>query len=376
MRSVRKPIPYGRQTVGWREAHAAHKAVRSALITQGPLVEELEARICEWTGARFAVVVNSGTAALHIAALAANLSESGPTIVPSLTFAATASSVLLAGGHPLIADISPQTWNLDFSLIPKGTKSVVTVDFAGLPSGVESSDLVAAGTTVIEDCAHSLGASTPRGPVGNCAGSDMACFSLHPVKSITSGEGGFVTTNSERLANLLRGFRSHGIRRGVSDQAWEYEIDDIGLNYRLTDIQASIALVQMRRLEGFINRRNEIADRYRELLAGADISLPPAAGPGYRHSYHLFPVLLASAAERNAVYANLMEQGIVTQVHYKPLHRLGAFRNERFHHGLLEVSSDVGDTILSLPIFPGLTKTKQRYVVSALHRAIDGFRRP
>lgn len=365
-------IPYGRQRVGLLEAHAAFRATLGSSITQGPRVLELEEKVCEFTGAAHAVAVSSGTAALHIAALAAGVGNEQRTFVPSLTFAATASSVLLSGGKPQIVDVSESTWNLDFQQIPRDATSVVTVDFAGLPSGIAEFLEHFPTMKVIEDCAHSLGARTPRGAVGGNFGALMSCFSLHPVKAITSGEGGIVTTNDPETAEMLRRIRSHGINREVSSRGWEYDIELVGLNYRITDIQAAIAVTQLRRLKVFVEKRNEIAERYRHLLQDVPIQLPPEAQKGYVHAYHLFPVLLRSTEEREYIYNFMHQNGILVQVHYKPLHELTVF-SRYSRNGPPPVASSIGARILSLPIFPGLSTPQQRRIVKILKSGLLRF---
>lgn len=364
-----RKIPYGRQTVGLREGLAAFSSTLGRAITQGPKIRALEEKLCEVTGANHAVAVSSGTAALHIAALAADVAGARETVIPDLTFAATASSVILAGGTPSLCDIKRDSWNIDLSQIDEGVRSIVSVDFAGLPSGITERTTHLT-SQIIEDCAHSLGARTPSGPVGRAHSTLMSCFSLHPVKAITSGEGGFVTTNDDSLADHLRELRSHGMKRDKARYGWEYDIETAGLNYRLTDIQAGIALAQVSRLTKFIDARNEIAGRYRELLANLPVELPPGAPKGYLHAYHLFPILLKDEKQRNFVYEYLHQRGILVQVHYKPLHRLSAFGHIPIHSDSLRVSENVGDRILSLPIYPKLRRADQNHVVRTLMSAL------
>ncbi len=367
---MKKRIPYGRQTVGLREGLAALRSTMGPTITQGPRIDELEEKVCELTNAKYAIAVSSGTAALHISAIAAGVSKASETVVPGLTFAATASSVILAGGRPSITDINPHTWNIDLSKVQHDAQSIISVDFAGLPSGV-SERLTHQGARVIEDCAHSLGAKTPSGPVGGSSSTLMACFSLHPVKAITSGEGGVVTTNSSDLASRLREVRSHGINRDNTQFGWEYDIKSVGLNYRLTDIQAAVAITQLGRIKKFIDIRNEIAERYRELLSNDPVGLPPEAPKGYVHAYHLFPILLRDEKQRNAVYDYLHRHGILVQVHYKPLHHLTVFQGLEHHSDNLRVTENIASRILSIPIFPTLRKRDQDYVVESLRAALQ-----
>lgn len=332
-------------------------------------MEALEDKFCQITGARHAIAVSSGTAALNIAAVAADVKSHSSTVVPGLTFAASAASVMLAKGSPKLVDISMDTWNLDVKDLDNSLQSVVSVDFAGLPSGIsEQVDLD--GVKIIQDCAHSLGARTPSGSVGGSPGIMMSCFSLHPVKAITAGEGGVITTNDDETAENLRRLRSHGIDRRLGSHGWEYDIESAGSNYRLSDIQAAVAIAQTNRLGGFISDRNEIAIRYRNYLDHLPITLPPAAPEGYLHAYHLFPVLLRSQEERNFVYQFLNDRGIGVQVHYKALHHLSAFAGVSRTSSGLQVVEDVTSRILSLPIFPSLSRASQKKVVKELGAAI------
>lgn len=366
---MKRKIPYGSQTVGLKEGFSAFRSTLEAKITQGPHVTELEQKICEFTLAKYAIAVSSGTAALHLAALAAGVNKFDETVVPGITFAATASSVLLAGGKPSLTDVDERTWNIDLTRVREDVKSIFSVDFAGLPSGVTERQTHRE-AQIIEDCAHSLGAITPSGPVGGGHSTLMRCFSLHPVKAITAGEGGVVTTNDDQLAEKLRELRSHGMNRDNSRYGWEYDIRSIGLNYRLTDIQAAIAVVQLKRLGQFIDSRNEIAERYRFLLNDVPVGLPPEAPDGYRHAYHLFPILLSDEKQRNFVYNFLQREGILVQVHYKPLHQLSVFRGLPLHGRNLNNAENIGSRILSLPVFPRLRKSDQKKVVSTLRVAI------
>lgn len=363
-------IPYGKQTFGLREGVAAFRSTLGATITGGPHVQALEDKMCELTDSKHAIAVTSGTAALHIAALAADVGRFGETVVPGVTFAATASSVILAGGRPSLSDIDRNTWNIDLSRVKPKVASIVSVDFAGLPSGI-TERTTHKDALVIEDCAHSLGGMTPSGPVGGATTTSMSCFSLHPVKAISSGEGGIVTTNDDYFAEKLRELRSHGINREGSHHGWEYDIKSIGLNYRLTDIQAAIAVVQLDRIRKFVDARNEIAERYRALLGDLPVELPPEAPPGYLHAYHLFPILLRDELQRNFVYEHLHNQGILVQVHYKPIHQISVFSHLPRHSNNLQEAENVGSRILSLPIFPKLHKRDQARVARGLQIAVE-----
>ena len=360
-------IPYGRQSVDDDDVAAVVEVLRGDWLTQGPTVERFEAAIAERVGARHAVACSSGTAALHAAAAAAGFGSDDLVVTSPLSFMASANCIRYVGARPGLVDIDANTWNLDLSLVPEHAAGVIPVHYAGLPVALDAWK-PSGRPIVIEDAAHALGASTPSGPVGNCANSSMTCFSFHPVKPITSGEGGLVTTNDDELADRLRRFRTHGTVRRPELGGWVYEISDVGYNYRLTDIQAALALSQLDRLDRFIDRRNEIAELYRELLADLPMTLPPAATAGYRHGYHLFAVRVAN---RRTVYDRLREAGIATQVHYVPIHHHPVSADIELPANGLPACDSLYEGLLSLPMFPALTDDDVRHVATQVRISLD-----
>ncbi|MCZ7527694.1 MAG: DegT/DnrJ/EryC1/StrS family aminotransferase [Acidimicrobiia bacterium] len=356
-------IPYGRQSIDDDDVAAVVAVLRGDWLTQGPHVETFEAALVAATGARHAVAFANGTAALHAAALAAGLGPGHAVATSALTFVASANCARYVGSDLALVDVDPDTLNLDPTRVPAGCDALVAVHFAGLP--VDLAALAARPPVVIEDAAHAIGASTPDGPVGNCARSEMCCFSFHPVKTVTTGEGGAVTTNSEVLAERLRVVRNHGIVRHPERGGWYYEVESPGFNLRLTDLQAALGTSQLSKLERFVTRRNALADRYRERLAGLPLVLPPAAPPGFRHAYHLFPVRVP---DRRAVYDGLRDAGVAAQVHYVPLYRhpvLGRFDPADFPG-----TGRAYEGLLSLPLYPDLTEDEQDTVVEALAKLL------
>lgn len=358
-------IPYGRQSISEEDIAAVVKVLRGDWLTQGPTVDAFEAKLCEITGARHAVAFANGTAALHGAAAAARLGPGHLVATSSLTFSASAACARYVGADVTLLDIDPATLNLDPSAVPPGLDALVAVHYAGLPVALDR--LAHRPPIVIEDAAHALGARTPHGPVGNCAHSDMCCFSFHPVKPITTAEGGAVTTNDPALAEELRRFRSHGIVRLPEQGAWYYEIERLGFNYRLTDLQAALGLSQLDRLEAFIERRNELAARYRELLAPLPIVLPPAAPEGFRHGFHLFAIRVA---ERRRVFDGLRTAGIGVQVHYVPLHRQPVYADIGLGPAELPHAEEAYQGLISLPMYPGLSDRDQVAVIDELTRLV------
>ena len=360
-------IPYGRQSLDEDDIEAVVAVLRGDWLTQGPTVENFERAIAEYVGAKHAVAFSSGTAALHGATAAAELGPGDLVVTSPLTFMASANCARYVGATPALVDIDPTTWNLDLSKIQKKVEAVVAVHYAGLPVDLSNPGWVSRPRVVIEDAAHALGALTPDGPVGNCAHSDMCCFSFHPVKPITTGEGGMVTTNSDELAARLRRFRSHGIVRKPELGEWFYEISDLGFNYRLTDIQAALGVSQSKKLEDFTLRRNDLAARYRRSLEKVEVELPPGAPAGFRHSYHLFPILVD---DREKVFSKLRALGVGVQVHYVPIN------HHPFSHDLVFLSGTTNsdsmyERLLSLPLFPTLSDEMLEKVSLLLLKALS-----
>jgi perosamine synthetase len=354
-------IPYGRQTIEDDDIAAVVEVLRGDWLTQGPTIDAFESAIAARVGARHAVAFSSGTAGLHGATFAARLGPGDLLVTSPLTFMASANCGRYVGASVGLVDIDPDTWNLDVTQVPDDADAVVAVHYAGLP--VALSALGPRPRVVIEDAAQALGAATPHGPVGNCAHSDMCVFSLHPVKPITTGEGGIVTTNDDELAARLRRFRSHGIERMPERGGWYYEIAELGFNYRMTDMQAALGVSQLAKLDRFIDRRNELADRYRHLLAELPVGLPPAAPDGATHGYHLFPVRVA---QRRRVFEAMRDAGIGVQVHFVPVHHHPLSADIGLKPGDLPVCDAVYDELISLPMFPSLSDADQDRVVQTL----------
>ena len=357
-------IPYGHQSIDDDDIAAVVRTLKGEWLTQGPAVDEFEAALAEYTGARHAVVFANGTAALHAAAAVAGLTCGDRVAVPAITFVASANAARYVGATPVVVDVDSETLNVDLDMVPV-CDALVAVHYAGLP--VDLTALRHRPRVVIEDAAHALGAQTPDGPVGNCAHSDFTCFSFHPVKPITTFEGGAVTTNSVEYANALRRFRSHGIVPQPDVAPWYYEVEGDGFNYRLTDVAAALGTSQLAKLDRFVERRNELANRYDELLATVPAQLPARAPSGFRHGRHLYPVRVPN---RDAVFAALRARGIGTQVHYVPLARHPVIAAHGNRPEDFPRAEQAYGRLLSLPLFPGLTDDEQRFVVDALRHAL------
>lgn len=364
------PIPYGRQWIDEADIAAVVEALRSDWLTTGPRVAEFEQAFARVTGSVEAVAVSSGTAALHAIMHAVGIGVGDEVIVPAMTFAASANCVVYQGGRPVFADVRPDTLLLDpdsvASKITSRTRAIVAVDYAGQACDYDVLLQIARerNLLLVADSCHSLGGSYQGRPVGSLA--SMSAFSLHPVKPITAGEGGMITTDDPELACRLRVFRNHGIttdhRQREQQGSWFYEMVELGYNYRLTDIQCALGLSQLAKLPAWVERRQAIARRYDDALSGLDGIRALSVHPEVSHAYHLYVVRLDADAlglDRSAVFARLREQGVLVNVHYVPVH-LHPFYRRQFgtRPGQCPVAEAAYEQILSLPIFPAMSEAQ------------------
>ncbi len=369
-------IPYGRQLIEDDDIAAVVATLRGDWLTQGPHVAEFEAALAAACGAPYAVAFASGTAALHAACHAAGLGPGDESVTSALTFAASANCAAYVGATPTFADIDPATWNVSAETVraalTERTRAVIPVSFAGLPAPLaEIREAVGPETAIIEDAAHALGARGAAGPVGDAVHADMSVFSFHPVKAVTTGEGGAVTVRDPSLRDRLLAFRTHGLTKDPgrlerpTEGGWYMEQHELGFNYRITDLQCALGTSQLGKLERFTEARNAVAERYREALRDVDgLRLPPAAPPGARHAYHLFVVWVR---DRRALYDALRERGILAQVHYLPVY-LHPYYRETYDYapGLCPEAEAYYAGCLSLPCFPSLTEAEQDTVIAAV----------
>lgn len=375
-------LPYGRQNITDGDVEAVSRALRSPMLTQGPKVEEFERALAGAVGARYAVAVNSGTAALHAAYFAADVGPGADIITTPITFVATANASYYLGGGVRLVDVDGETVLLDATQLEEtgdGVRVIVPVHFGGQVADMQRISAVAAkrGWSVVEDAAHAIGARyTVDGSeyrVGACAHSDMCCFSFHPVKHITTGEGGAVTTNNPALRDRLVRFRTHGITRDPAqlesnEGAWYYEQHDLGFNYRITDVQCALGLSQIQRLDAIVERRREIAAQYGELFAD-DQHVRPTTGPAWsRGSYHLYVVNVPPQV-RHAVFDRLRTNGIGVNVHYIPVHRQ-PYQRRRLGELSLPNAEAYYAGAISIPMFPELTSEDVRRVGAAVKAAV------
>ncbi len=387
MESRRPLIPYNRHFVDASDARAITDVLKKGWLSQGPKVQEFENQFAEKAGARYAVAVSSGTAALHLCGLVAGLGHGDEAITTPMTFVATANAALYCGARPVFADVRRDTLNLDMDLaarkVTRKTKAVLPVDFAGYPCPTKAhyKYFKKNGVTVIRDACHSLGGSYAGGPVGDCRFADLTVFSFHPIKSITTGEGGMITTNDKRFYEALLRLRNHGLERDPScltrnEGPWFYEMLTLGFNYRLTDLQCALGLSQLKKLDGFIKKRKSIAAFYlKQLKTAAFVQIPQAGIVDYldNSSHHLFIVRLRRGGlRRKPVVEALRALGIGTQVHYIPVHRHPFYEKLGFKKGLCPVAETEYEKILSLPLYYEMSLADAKTVIDGLGRVCGG----
>lgn len=379
------PLPYGRQWVDDNDINAVVNVLKSDWLTTGPNVAEFERSFAETVGAKEAIAVSNGTAALHAATYALGIGPGDEVIVPPMTFVASANCILYQGGTPVFADVDAETLLIDpnqvESKITSRTKAIIAVDYAGQACDYDVLTDIARAHNIhlIDDACHALGGYYKNKPVGSLA--DLNTFSLHPVKHITSGEGGVISTDNSQFAEKMRIFRSHGIasdhRKRELSGSWFYEMVDLGYNYRLTDFQCALAMSQLTKLSGWIKRRQEIAKRYDVAFSGMPEITPLGVRKDVSHAYHLYVIRLNSEkihTDRATIFKALRAEGIGVNVHYVPVHlhpyyqeKLGTMR------GMCPVAEKAYDEIISIPIFPKMTDDDVNDVITAVQKVISAF---
>ena len=380
-------LPYGRQSIGEDDIRAVTEVLRSDWLTTGPKVGEFEELFAARVGARFAVSFSSGTAALHGAAFAAGLKLGDEAITSPMTFAATANCILYQNATPVFADVSSDTLNLDAEeavlRISSRTRAILPIDYAGHPAELDSIRQLAErhGLVMIEDGSHALGAEYGDRRVGSIA--HMTTFSFHPVKHVTSGEGGMVTTDSPNFADTLRRFRNHGISSEARERQragrWHYEMVSLGFNYRLTDIACALGIFQLKKLEGNLARRRRNAASYSSAFRNLGGIILPAVRPEANPAWHLYPLRLdlkALSADRNQIFDALRAENIGVNVHYIPVH-LHPYYRERFgfQGGEYPVAEDAYQRLISLPMFHAMSDQDVQDVIRAVVKVIGYFAR-
>ena len=376
-------IYYGRQWIDEDDVKAVSSVLTSNLITCGPKVKELEEELAKYCEAKYAVAVSNGTAALHCACIAAGIGEGDEVITTPMTFAASANCALYVGAKPVFADINPKTYNIDPASIrekiTEKTKAVVAVDYTG--QCVENEEIRKIcdefGLIFIEDAAHAIGSVYDGHKVGSLA--DMTCFSFHPVKTITSGEGGAVTTNSEELYKKLVLAHTHGITHDEElmeeehDERWYYEQISLGFNYRMTDFQAALLLSQLKKLDGFKARRKEIVNRYNEAFAGVPgiiVQQEIEKSDTCRHLYVIRLDLEKLSCTRKEFFDAMSAENVQCQVHYIPTYYFPYYRKLGYKKGLCPNAEAVYEGIMSIPLYPKLTDVEVEDVIHAVKKLL------
>lgn len=381
-------IYYGRQCIEQDDIDAVVDALRSNLITCGPRVVELEKRLCQVTGAKYAVAVANGTGALHIAALAAGFHEGDEVIVSSITFAASANCVLYCGAKPVFADIKRDTYNIDPTqireLITDRTKGIIAVDFTGQAVELDEIRQIAKehNLVLIEDAAHAIGTRYKGKPIGSI--SDMTCFSFHPVKTVTGGEGGAVTTNDEQLYHKLLRLRTHGITREQgemvhpTDALWYNEMVELGFNYRTTDFQAALVCSQLNKLDRFSSRRKEIVKKYDTVFASMPEIIVQKEIPESDTTRHLYVIRLnldLLKCNRRQFFDALYAENVCPQVHYLPVYMHSYYESLGYKKGLCKEAEAYYESSMSIPCYPSLTDEDVYSVIAAVKKVINYYRK-
>ena len=382
-------IYYGRQWITEEDIDAVRSVLESDFITCGPKVDELERGLCEYTGAKHAVVVNSGTSALHCACIAAGVGPGDEVITTPITFAASANCAFYCGARPVFADIDPETYTIDpesiEAHITEHTKAVVAVDYTGQAVKVREIREICDrhGLIFIEDAAHSIGTSYDGKKVGSLA--DMTCFSFHPVKTVTGGEGGAVTTNNDDLYKKLVLAHTHGITHDEAlmedaphEGRWVYEQISLGYNYRMTDFQAALITSQMKRLPFFSERRKEIVNRYNEAFAGLPEIIVQKEIPESDTTRHLYVIRLNKEllkCSRAQFFEAMTAENVVPQVHYVPVYWFPYYRSKGYEKGLCPVAEEIYSGIMSIPLYPKMEDTDVDDTIHAIKKVVENYRK-
>ena len=372
-------IPYGRQTIEEDDIQAVVDVLRSDYLTTGPKIAEFEKMVVDYVGAKYAVAISNGTSALHAACFAAGIQPGDEVITTPLTFAASSNCVLYCGGTPVFADVDPKTYNIDPEDIRRKitdkTKAIIAVHLAGQPCDMDEIHKIAKehDLLVIEDGAHALGSVYKGKKVGTL--SDMTTFSFHPVKPITTGEGGMIVTDNEEFYQKMMLFRSHGITRDENlmtrnDGPWFYQQLDLGYNYRITDIQCALGCSQMKKLDRFLARRKEIVARYNEAFADCENIITPYQLPETESGWHLYIVQVKNC-DRREVFEALRECGIAVNVHYIPVYMHPYYQEHGYKDVHCKNAEEVYSHIISLPLYPALTSEQQNFVIGRVREIAE-----
>lgn len=379
-------IPYGKQWIDSADIKAVSEVLKGEFITQGPKVEQFEKALCAYTGAKYCVIVSNGTAALHLAVLALEIKPGGTGITTPITFVASANALVYAGLKPVFADIDQKTYNLDPVELKKKvtgkTKVIIPVHFAGQSADMAAISKIAKINKlfVVEDAAHAIGSKYEDGSmIGNCKYSDLTTFSFHPVKTITTGEGGAITTNNKKLYEKLLLLRAHGITKDSAKLAqnpgpWYYEMQSLGFNYRMTDIQAALGLNQLGKLNKFVIWRHEIVKKYNEAFSKLPFATTPYEKKGLKSVFHLYILKIdfdGLGKSRTQVMRELKAKGVGTQVHYIPVYLQPYYKqNFGLKAGVCLKAEKYYEQCLTLPLYPKLTNKEVDLVIKSVKQVL------
>lgn len=387
-------IPYSRQIITWGDVLRVAYTLKFKNLTQGPAIERFEDCISKYVGSKYAVAVSSATAGLHLSHLALDVPRGSTIATSPMSFVASANTALYAGLNPIFIDINVDSGNISVESFQKeitqhDIKTLIPVHYAGAPC--EMNELYeickTEGIHIIEDAAHALGSIYPTGErVGSCKFSDLTVFSFHPVKNITTGEGGVITTNSENLYKKLLQLRSHGINKDTNDyrnkeqaytagviNPWYYEMSTLGFHYRMTDLQAVLGYSQMKKLKKFLNKRSKIAKRYDRAFTKNKFFRPIQLGSRKESAKHLYPILIdfsKVSISKNTIINKLKKSGIITQVHYLPIPLHQYYKELGYNINNLPNTQSFYNQILSIPLFPGISRMKQQKIIRTIQKVI------
>lgn len=380
-------LAYGKQKIDEDDINSVVKVLKGDYLTTGPIVSEFENSVAKYVGTKYAVAVSNGTAALHMACYAAGISEGDEVLVPAITFAASSNCVLYCGGKPVFIDIDPKSYNIDINKIKEKitskTKAIIPVDFAGQSVDMDLILKIAEeyNLIVIEDAAHALGSEYKGEKVGSKA--HMTEFSFHPVKPITTGEGGVVVTNSKELYEKMILFRSHGITRNIelmteNQGPWYYEQIDLGYNYRLTDIQSALGLSQIKKLDDFILKRREIVNKYNEAFKELKEIVTPFENEYSKSGYHIYVLLLnldKLKCGRKEIFEALQAENIGVNVHYLPVYLHPYYKKLGYKKGECPVAEDIYNRMITIPLFPSMSDKDIKDVIEAVKKVLNYYRK-
>jgi len=384
-----KFLPYSHQHIDEDDIREVVRTLKSDFLTQGPKVKEFEASLAEYCGSRYAVAFSSGTDALHAAYYVSGIKKDDEIIVSPNTFLATANAALYCGAKPIFVDVKEDSGNMDVALIEKAiskkTKAIIPVHYAGQPVDLKKISSIAKNNDLwlIEDACHALGAEYEGKKIGDCYYSHMTVFSFHPLKSITTGEGGAVMTNDEGAYERLMMFRHHGVtkndlllkNKSDDDGDWYHEMQFLGYNSRITDMQCALGLSQLKKLDRFIDRRKTIANEYNQAFEDNAYFHLPVEGDNLISAWHLYPIRLKDSfiSHKKEIFKKLMNSGVGVQVHYMPVYQHPFYQDLGYRKGLCPQEERVAEREMSIPLYPGMSDKDVKFVIETIFAVFESY---